>query len=162
MQWIELKFDRNSHLCVKNYCTPSETQILHSKICYPQYLDIDILVILVEPLLDESEYYMLEGLFLHNHCLENWDWRNSNELFDDMNKMLPKHGFKTARTGGSLGLCFNNSDMRSFLYKKSICQDTGQFVGSYLSILFQSVVYCVIISQIKTKNPLVGFTIHPG
>ena len=149
VQWIELKLDRTSHLCVKKYCTPSQSQILHSTICYPQSLDIDILVILGEPLLDESEYYMLAGLFLRNHCLEHWDWRNSNELFDHMKKMLPKHGFETARTGGSLGLCLKNSDMRSFLYKKGIFP---RHRTSCRFILVNTVSKCGVLCYYCTKK----------
>lgn len=89
-----------------------------SSILYPQCEDIDIMVILGEPLFPDSEYYVLSCLFLRNHSLENWDWRNSNELFQHMKQLLPKGGYETARTGGSLGLCVKNDELRKFLYMK--------------------------------------------
>ena len=81
VEWIELEIDMISHLNVKKYCNPTEKQIMTSSILYPQHDDVDIMVILGEPLQEESEYYVLACLFLKNHSWAHYD-RETYEILN--------------------------------------------------------------------------------
>ena len=118
VEWIELKLDISVYLSVNKYFCPTEAQIYMSSVCYPSSTDVDILVILGEPIFEEAEYYVLAALFLKNHILSNFDHSKNNQLFDHLRNLLPKMGYETARTGGALGLCLKSAYVRKSLYMK--------------------------------------------
>ena len=119
VQWVELEIDMTAHLNIEKYYNPTERHILTSSILHPHNSDIDIMVILGEPLLPKAEYYVLACLFLKNHSLQTVSLgRNSHELFNHIKNLLPKGGYETARSGGALGLCHKRDEIRTFIYKR--------------------------------------------
>ena len=108
-----------AHLNIRKFTNPTQIQIMTSSILHPQHEDIDIMVILGEPMQPEAEYYVLSCLFLKNHSLQRLDFvKDSSALFEHIHKLLPKQGYETSRTGGALGYCEKNNDVRNFIYRK--------------------------------------------
>ena len=149
VQWVQVQIDRAAHMSVTKHCSPTECQIMCSSILYPQCEDIDVLVILGEPLLPTSDYYVLACLFLRKHSLEGWDWTESHLLFNHLKSLLPKGGYETARTGGALGLCMKTDETRTFIYRK------GSFPrhrSSCRLVIMNSVSRCGVMCFYCTKK----------
>ena len=118
VQWIILQMDRGAHISITKYCSPTYDQIISSSILSPESEEIDVFAILGEPWEPKADYYLLACLFIKTHSLQNWDWSDSHLLFNEIKGMLPKNGYETARTGGSLGVCLKNNETRQFIYRK--------------------------------------------